>query len=62
MERSIQQEIVQAILRGERDYAATLQDMGLVCGENNIPVRSDRISANDRQGSDFRIRRLRNPA
>jgi len=54
MKRLITAEIAQAILRGEVNYAATLQDMGLV-----RTVKAKRMS---KQARDFIERQLRNAA
>jgi len=62
MEYKITQEVHQAILRGERDFAATLQDMGLVRASDSVTVRPDALSTNEIQGRDFLIRRLRGAA
>jgi len=59
MERNIQQEIAQATLRGERDYAATLQGMDLMRTSDNVAVRSDALTTNEIQGRDFLISRIR---
>lgn len=59
MERPIQKEVAQAILRGERDYAQTLQDMDLVRATDNVPMRPNTPSTNEIQGRDFVVRRLR---
>jgi len=61
MERNIQQEIAQATLRGERDYAATLQSMELVRTAGGV-VHVDNLNKNQKQGYANLERRLRGAA
>ena len=58
LSQSINQEVAQAILRGEVNYAYTLQSMDLVRTKDSI-VHVDRLNENQRLGFDHFVRRLR---
>lgn len=58
MKKDISPEVAQALIRGERDYAETLHNMGLVRAENNI-IHIDNITENLKQGYANLERRLR---
>lgn len=60
--KTINQEIAQAILRGEVNYAYTLQDMDLVRTFDNVPVRPYTLNANQVEARNFIIRCLRDTA
>lgn len=59
MEHQITPEIAQAILKGERDYAATLSGMELARTEKTNVVHVDNLNENQRLGFDQYVRRIR---